>query len=271
VRATKDRSHPEIVVEAVFGPLARVVTRLLLPLRVPPSAVVLANAGVGFVAAAAIVLDELVAAALLLQLKTVLDNADGQLARASGRTSALGRYLDTEADLLVNAALFAAIAYETGSPVLAVAGFCAVTLVLSVDFNAEVLYRRARGERVVTEPSARDEGSAARMLQRAYHVIYGPQDRILQSFSRRRLERVLAHVSDPDAVRRASRSYHDDFALGVLANLGLSTLLVVLGVCLVLNAPIVYPWLAVVAATVLLPALQARRELIARRAAGSPV
>ena len=47
-------------------------------------------------------------AALLIQLKTVLDNADGQLARLSGRITAFGRYLDSELDLFVNAALFAA-------------------------------------------------------------------------------------------------------------------------------------------------------------------
>ena len=46
---------------------------------------------------------------LLLQLKTVLDNADGQLARPPGGCPALGRYLDSESDLLVNAALFAAL------------------------------------------------------------------------------------------------------------------------------------------------------------------
>ena len=51
---------------------------------------------------------------VLLQLKTVLDNADGQLARASGRVTLTGRYLDTEADLVVNAALFAALGYVTG-------------------------------------------------------------------------------------------------------------------------------------------------------------
>ena len=41
----------------------------------------------------------LLAAALLVQLKTLLDNADGQLARLTGRTSAFGRYLDSEVDL----------------------------------------------------------------------------------------------------------------------------------------------------------------------------
>ena len=49
----------------------------------------------------------LVVAALLVQAKTVFDNADGQLARLTGRVTAFGRYLDSECDLLVDAALFA--------------------------------------------------------------------------------------------------------------------------------------------------------------------
>ena len=58
----------------------------------------------------------LLVAALLVQLKTLLDNADGQLARLTGRTSAFGRYLDSEVDLLVNAALFAATRLDDGEP-----------------------------------------------------------------------------------------------------------------------------------------------------------
>ncbi len=107
------RARPELLAEVVFRPLARVVVGALLPLRVPPPAVVVANALAGFGAAYLVVRGQLIGAALLLQLKTVLDNADGQLARRSGRTSALGRYLDTEADLLVNVVLFAALGYVT--------------------------------------------------------------------------------------------------------------------------------------------------------------
>jgi hypothetical protein len=53
--------------------------------------------------------------------------------------------------------------------------------------------------------------------------------------------------------------------MAVLANLGLSTQLVLLGVCLVLEAPGLYLWL-VVGSVALLPLLQLRRERLARRA-----
>jgi phosphatidylglycerophosphate synthase len=210
---------------------------------------------------------ELVGAAVLLQLKTLLDNADGQLARRSGRASAFGRYLDTEVDLLVNVALFVAIGYVTGQWALAVVAFVALTLVLSADFNEDVMYRRARGESVVTEPSTAGEARPSCWLAAVYRAIYGPQDRAIQAFAARRLERLLAGVADPARRAEATLAYHDGLTSAVLANLGLSTQLVVLGVCLVLSAPEAYLWLALACA--LVPVLlQVRRELLVRRLVG---
>ncbi len=261
------RSRPELVVEWIFRPLAGLVVAVLLPVRVPPVAVVLANAVAGLAAAAAVARGQLVAAALLLQLKTVLDNADGLLARRSGRASALGRYLDTEIDLVVNVAVFAALARETSSPLLALASFFALTLVLSADFNEDVLHRRARGETVVTDPPAAGEGALARGLSRIYGFLFAPQDRALQSFAQKRLARILVGVSDAGDRQRATLAYHDGGTSTILANLGLSTQLAVLGVCLVLGAPVVYLWLVLLFAASL-PFVQIRRELGARRVAG---
>lgn len=262
--AGKATPRYELLTEAVFRPLALALVRVLLPLRVPPVAVLLSNVVAGLAATVAILRGELVVAALLLQVKTVLDNADGQLAREDGRTTALGRYLDTEADFVVNAVVFAALARETGEPLLSFLGFCALVLVLSADFNARVLYRRVRGEDVVTQPSARREGSVAHALARLYSVVFGPQDRALQAVSRGRLDRVLAGVSDPEVERRATLAYHDRGTVAVLANFGLSTQLVALGICLAFGAPMVYLGL-VLACAALLPLLQLRRDLLVRR------
>jgi phosphatidylglycerophosphate synthase len=258
------RRGREVLAEAVFRPLASLVVRALAPLRVSPVAVVLANTLAGLAAAAALARGQLVGAALLLQLKTVLDNADGRLARETGRTTALGRYLDTEADLLVNVALFAALAHETGSPLLALLALLTLTFVLSADFNEDVLHRRARGELLVTEPSAAGEGAVARALGRVYRVVFAPQDDLLQGLARRRLDRVLSGVADPDARSRVTLAYFDGVTATVLANFGLSTQLAVLGVCLALGAPAVYLWI-VVGCAAALPVLQLRRELVARR------
>jgi hypothetical protein len=264
-QGAKRRVRPELLAQRVYRPLAALVVRGLLPLGVTPPAVVLANAAAGLAAALLVAVGQLVPAALLLQLKTVLDNADGQLARATGRTSALGRYLDTEADFVVNVALFAALASATGSPVLALASLAALTIVLSADFNENALQRRARGETVVTEPPVAGEGPLARALAGVYHVVFGPQDRVLQAFSRGRLERLLAGVEDPGRREAATLAYYEGVTSAVLANLGLSTQLALLGACLVLGAPSAYLWL-VLAFGALLPVLQLQRELAVRRA-----
>jgi CDP-alcohol phosphatidyltransferase len=208
---------------------------------VAPTTVVLANAATGLVAAAALARGQLLAAALLLQVKTLLDNADGQLARVTGRVTLTGRYLDTEADLVVNAAIFAGVAHVTGEPVLAAAAFVTLTVVLAVDFVMTELYREAHGTRVPLPPAKDDR--IERVLHRMYALVFGPLDRGIRRAFRR------------DAV--------DRLTVTVLANLGLSTQLAVLGVCLVAGTPEAYLWI-VLACVPLVAGLLVRMELRAR-------
>jgi phosphatidylglycerophosphate synthase len=218
------------VCEKVFRPLAHPLVLLFARLRVPPPLVVLASGVAGLAAAVELGRGSLLAAALLVQLKTLLDNADGQLARLTGRTSAFGRYLDSEVDLLVNAALFAALASTTGRVALALAGFVAVTSVLSLNFNAERLARAA-----VAEPEA--EGRATAILRRAYGLLYAPQDRLAEAIVARR----------PALVRPS--------AVSLLANLGMSTQLAAFGLLMALAHPLAFAWLALAQVAVIALAL----------------
>jgi archaetidylinositol phosphate synthase len=188
-----------------FRPLAHIVVLALAPLRVPPPAVVLLAAGTGIGAAVELARGHLVAAALLVQLKTVLDNADGQLARLTGRISAFGRYLDSECDLLVNAALFAAL----GSP-WALPGFVLLTLILSTNFNLE---RLSRGAAAVWDSS---------LLGRLYGVLYGWQDRL--------------------ADRLLTESSIQPWQVTALANCGMSTQLAAFGLVTALGHPLAFVW-----------------------------
>jgi phosphatidylglycerophosphate synthase len=210
-RSRKARLRHEWVCETVFRPLAHLVVMPLARLGVPPPAVVLGSAGCGLAAAVELARGHLIVAALLVQAKTILDNADGQLARLTRRVTAFGRYLDSECDLLVNAALFAALAWATHEPLLAAVGFAAVTAVLSINFNIERLAREA--------PATWD----ASRLGRAYGVLYGWQDRLL--------ERVL-----PDRPELST--------VGVLAQLGMSSQLFVFGICIAAGRPAAFAWIA---------------------------
>lgn len=245
------RAGREVVLELVFRPLSNLLVPVFERTRIPPPVVVLANAAVGLLAALVLWRGDLVAAAVLLQLKTLLDNADGALARATGQVTLAGRYLDTVADLVVNAAVFAALAHVTDEPVLAAVAFVALTVVLSVDFNVTELYRESRG--IPTEQPPPTGSRVERALAGAYGVVFGPLDRAVRGFS---------------GWRFAERSPYDDVAVNVLANLGLTTQLAVLGVCLAVGAPSLYLWL--VLGCLLVPGvLHIRAEVLAstRRAA----
>jgi hypothetical protein len=148
-------------------------------------------------------------------LKTVLDGADGALARASGRITAFGRYLDSECDLLVNAALFAAIGYASGRWFLAASLFLASTIVLSVNYNLRRLYLRARG---IEEAQLPVTGRATRAARRFHELVYAPQDRAVEWFI------------------RLYRITYGTRALTVLHNLGLATQHTAIAACLVLAA-----------------------------------
>jgi hypothetical protein len=162
------------VADVLYRPLAHLVVVALLPLRVPPPAVVLAGLVAGLAAAVEIGRGGLLVAAVLVVVKTILDGADGALARASGRVTAFGRYLDSDCDLLVNAALFAAIGYATGRPLLALAGFLASTLVLSLNFNLRRLY---------CGTEAMPEGGG--FARRFYELVYAPHDPLADRIVRR--------------------------------------------------------------------------------------
>ena len=233
-RSRKPRRGTELVCEKVFRPLTHPLVLVFARLRVPPPLVVAASGVAGLAGAVELGRGSLLVAALLVQLKTLLDNADGQLARLTGRITAFGRYLDSEVDLLVNAALFAALGWTTGQAALALAGFLALTSVLSLNFNAERLSRAA-----VAEPEA--ETGATAVLRRAYRLVYAPQDRLAEALVARRPALVT-----PTAV-------------SLLANLGMSTQLAAFGLLIALGHPIAFAWLALAEVAVIALLLLPRR------------
>jgi phosphatidylglycerophosphate synthase len=197
--------------------------------------VVVAAGVAGVAAAVELGRGSFVVAALLVQLKTLLDNADGQLARLSGRISAFGRYLDSEVDLLVNAALFAALVGTSGHATLALAGFVALTSVLSLNFNVERLSRARAAEPEDTG------GRATAVLRRIYGFVYAPQDRLAEAL----------------VVRRPALTSQTWVSL--LANLGMSTQLAAFGLFMALGHPLAFAWVGLAQVAVIALALLPRR------------
>jgi len=245
----------EWLCERAFRPAAHLVVLALAPLHAPPPAVVLASGAAGIVGAVELARGHLVVAAVLVQLKTVLDNADGQLARLTSRVTLLGRYLDSEVDLLVDAALFAAIGWYADAPFAALAGFVALTAVLSLNFNLERLYCGA-------PTSAPEVRGVTAVFQHVYALAYGWQDALIERF----VERRLREASD-----EARAAYHDRMTVTVFANLGMSTQLAAFGLCVGFGHPFAFVWL-VIAELAVAVVLVLRRETLVREVvlAGQP-
>lgn len=250
-RSLKQRPAPEALNALLFRPLGFLVAWLFARTPVRPIHLVLTHTLVGLVAAWTIARGRDRCAAVLLQVVTVLDNADGQLARLRDEITELGRYADTELDTAVNAALFSVIAARTGQVRRSALAFFVLTLLLSWDFNIESLYRKVRGEPF--RPEVRDPDSRWLYLARSiYRIVFAPQDRAIQWLETRLFEWTSRGLV-PEERDRAARRWWGRWVAGVAANLGLTTQYAWLGVFLWRGRLHQYP--AFVVSQVLAPGL----------------
>jgi len=229
----------------LIQPLVDAGVRHLARLGVNPLHVVLGHAALGFLAAWLIAQGswgQLLAAAALLQLKTLLDNIDGGLARATSQVTLMGRYLDTGMDLLSNAALFLALARH-GPTLSAALAFILLTFILGLDYNLERLYREQRqattGNPVGEVPPVGAPTIPYRFFKGLYTLLLTPQDRLITRLEHWRFRRLCgqAYRSAPTELRQA---WSDLFSSASLVNLGLSSQLFLLGLLLALDRPYLY-------------------------------
>jgi phosphatidylglycerophosphate synthase len=244
-RAAKVRPRSEWIMVAI-QPLASLGVRLLARTGIDPLAIVSTHGLRGLAAAALITVGGAgpwLIAALLLQLKTLLDNMDGGLARATSRVTQMGRYYDTVIDLVVNVALFAALALHS-SPWLALASLLALTLLLSLDHNLKRLYRAERHDAssAESEPPIGAPPPVFRLFRGVYLALLAPQDRAIERLDRAAFTRLYgsAHAAAPVEFRLA---WNDLFSTATLVNLGLSSQMLLLGAALALGRPGWYPLL----------------------------
>lgn len=271
----KARPRYELVMRVVH-PLSAALVGRLARTRIEPWQVVVAHSVMGAVAAVLLAGDArwaLLSAAVLLQVKTVLDNADGGLARATGRVTELGRYLDTGLDLIVNVLLFLALA-QHGPLALALLALVVLTIVLSYDFNAEALFRNAQadnqvgGTALISRAAQTDQSVpqsvALRVFRGLYLLILAPQDRFIRRLDGALFQRAtgLEYSSAPAERRQA---WSNVASTGALVNLGLSTQYLVLGVCAAVGAPFAYVYLVMAQGIYLITCQAARVAAAGRR------
>lgn len=92
-------------------PIARVIAKALKNTAFTPIHVTIGFIISGVIAIYCIIQGYYWAAAFFLILKSILDAADGELARVKQKPSYTGRYLDSVADIILNALIFLSIWY----------------------------------------------------------------------------------------------------------------------------------------------------------------
>ncbi len=226
----KARPADEWAAERVFRPLAQWLVAPAARLGLKPTQIVLFHTGLVLLSAWQLRRGQWLVPAALLQLKTVLDNLDGQLARATDQTTLTGRYLDSELDVLGNLALLVSV----HGPLAGTGLNLLLSLILSTDYLWERDYRAARGE--TFRAAAAQGGDDPRLLvalEALYQGYFVPQERLLGRIFEMRLRRAAG--GDPTALDR--QRYTPLPALTLSANLGLSSQLSFFGALLVLRRP----------------------------------
>jgi phosphatidylglycerophosphate synthase len=237
------REHAFLDLSDYARPWARWLVARLLPTAVTPPQLTLAFTLAGLCAAALLAAGRwLPVAGLLIVLKSGLDAADGALARARGRPSRAGRFLDSLADFAVNLAIYGAIGWaawratsQPGYLVLAAVACVSAMLQVSLFNHYYVRYRAQTGGDTTSQVQEAteaafswDDPGQVRVLLRLYQWAYGWQDAFVAA---------LDHWAAPRPAPLRPR-----FMTAVTV-LGLGTQLLVLAACAAVGRPAVALWL----------------------------
>ena len=123
------QEHKFIDLSDYGRPIARSIANRLKTTRFTPIDVTIAFVISGLIGIACILLSYFWAAAFFLILKSILDAADGELARLKNTPSYTGRYFDSVSDIILNLLIFMAIWYSTDATIFySVLAFFAIQL-----------------------------------------------------------------------------------------------------------------------------------------------
>ena len=184
----------------------RWVVKFLYPLPITPIQITIASLITGFVSVGCYTVDSrsgLMWGALFLYLKIFLDNVDGNLARARGETSRLGRFLDSLTDFIISFLVYLVLTSrlvdETGNSLYWFLGalallscliHCSYFVFYLVQYTSIVgtyLYNRVDENINEEDNKAYDKGELSTLvfsLQCCHIFLYGWQDKTIEYFDR---------------------------------------------------------------------------------------
>ncbi|MGB5647100.1 MAG: CDP-alcohol phosphatidyltransferase family protein [Muriicola sp.] len=178
-------------------PAGKKIAILLKNTSATPIHITLSFVICGIMATICILLQYYWAAAVLLVIKSILDAADGELARLKKTPSYTGRYLDSISDIILNILLLTTIWYVTkGSVIFTILALFGLQLqgtlynyyyvILRNRFNGDTTSRVFENE--VPKAMAGEKQQHVTLLFNIYHFFYGPFDKIIYRLDREAVE-----------------------------------------------------------------------------------
>ena len=207
-------------------PVARVIAQSLRHTNFTPIHVTIGFIISGLIAIYCIIQGYYGFAAFFLIFKSILDAADGELARIKQKPSYTGRFLDSVADIILNALFFSAIAYVSDTPAwICILAFLGLQLqgtlynyyyvILRNKFNGDTTSRIFETGTPTALPG--ESQQHVNLLFTLYRLLYGAFDKTI-------------YVLDPNA---AQGKVFPNWLMTAVSTFGLGFQLLVISVMLV--------------------------------------
>ncbi len=174
-------------------PIAKVIANALKNTLFTPIHLTIGFIISGLIAIYCIIQEHYWLAAFFLIFKSVLDAADGELARVKQKPSYTGRYLDSVADIILNALFFISIWFITSTPIwICVAAFLGLQLQGTL-YNYYYVILRNKFDGDTTSRVFEDETPIAlegesqkhvNILFGLYKLLYGVFDKLIYTLDR---------------------------------------------------------------------------------------
>jgi hypothetical protein len=185
------KEHKFIDLSDYGRPIARVIANSLKNTTFTPIHVTIGFIISGFIAIYCILQGYYWLAAFFLILKSILDAADGELARVKQKPSYTGRYLDSVADIILNALFFISIWYVTTTSIwICFLAFLGLQLQGTL-YNYYYVILRNKFDGDTTSRVFEDKTPTAlkgeaqkhvNILFRLYKLLYGAFDKAIYTF-----------------------------------------------------------------------------------------
>jgi phosphatidylglycerophosphate synthase len=175
-------------------PLATLFAQILKNTRFTPIHVTLLFGVSGGIAIYCIVQNQYYLAGFFIILKSIIDGADGELARIKNTPSYTGRYLDSVFDIILNFLFLAAICYASQTSVLVALGafFCIQLQGTLYNYYYVILRNNSVGgdktSKIFEDKSpkalAGESQKSVDILFKIYTIVYGGFDKIIHTMDK---------------------------------------------------------------------------------------